>query len=173
MNQRLRNTFGLALTITTLFISYATALPAQAQAALTRGDVVALANTDRAQSGVAGNLAEDARLDAAAQAVANDMAAKGYFSHVAPGGTTPWYWLKRAGYYYWSAGQNLAVNFDDAQSLNSAWMNSPTHRANIVNAGYSRIGIGIAHGTYHGKPATFIVEYFANPYLGSSKVAVR
>lgn len=174
MNTRLRNTFALTLTIAVTFISFFGAVPAQAQTAgLTRGGIVALANADRSANGE-GKVTEDALLDKAAQAKANDMAAKGYFSHVDPSGNAPWMWFKKVGYYYWSAGENLAINFDDNASVNTAWMNSPTHRANLLNGSYTRMGIGIAHGTYQGKPATYIVQFFADPYTGAgSKVAVR
>lgn len=173
MNIRLKETFALVLTVTVTFISFFGAVPAQAQTAiLTKGGIVALANVDRASAGE-GKVVEDPLLDYAAQLKANDMAAKGYFSHVDPSGNAPWMWFKKVGYYYWSAGENLAVNFSDNSSVNTAWMNSPTHRENLLNAGYSRMGIGIAEGTYQGKPATFIVQFFANPYIGAgSKVAV-
>jgi uncharacterized protein YkwD len=166
MNKRLRETFALILTITVTFISFVVAIPAQAQTSLSSSSIIALANTDRAKSS-AGSLTEDVRLDHAAQLKANDMAAKSYFSHIDPSGNAPWMWFKKVGYYYWSAGENLAINFSDAPTLNSAWMNSPTHKANIVNSGYSRVGIGIAHGTYQGRPATYIVEFFAKPYISS------
>lgn len=172
MNTRLREMFAIALTVTVTFISFFGAVPAQAQTApLTKSGIIALANTDHAQAGLS-KLTEDATLDAAAQAKANDMAAKGYFAHVDPSGNAPWMWFKKFGYYYWGAAENLAVNFDSDSAVNTAWMNSPSHRANLLNSSYSRMGIGIAHGTYQGKPATFIVQFFANPYLGS-KVALR
>lgn len=176
MNKRLRETFALILTVTVTFISFFVGVPAQAQttstSALTKANVIALANTDRSAVGV-GKVVEDPLLDKAAQAKANDMAAKGYFSHVDPSGNAPWVWFKKVGYYYWSAGENLAVNFNDATTLNNAWVNSPTHYANLINGVYTRMGIGIAQGTYQGKKATFIVQFFANPYIGSgSKVAM-
>ena len=169
MKKRLREVGALILTVTVTFISYAVALPAHAGSALTAGNIVALSNQDRAGAGT-GALTYDAALSRAAQAKANDMAANGYFAHVDPQGRQPWYWMKKAGYYYTSAGENLAVNFSDADTLNSAWMNSPLHKANIMSSKYSRIGIGIAHGTYQGKPATFVVQFFAKPY--ATKVAV-
>lgn len=171
MNKRLREIFALILTVTVTFISFATALPAQAASPLSARTIVALANTDRTNLGVR-TVVEDAALDRAAQLKANDMAARGYFSHVDPSGNQPWVWFKKVGYYYWGAAENLAINFDNSQSLNTAWMNSPSHRANLVNGSYSRMGIGIAHGMYNGKPTTFVVQFFANPYLGG-KVAVR
>jgi uncharacterized protein YkwD len=175
MNIRLKETFAFVLTIIVTFISFFGAVPAQAQtnmSGLTKGGIIALANIDRYAYGEH-KVVEDPLLDYAAQLKANDMAAKGYFSHVDPSGNAPWMWFKKVGYYYWSAGENLAVNFNDSLAVNSAWMNSPTHRANLLTSSYSRMGIGIAHGTYLGKPATFIVQFFANPYIGAgSKVAV-
>lgn len=173
MNTRLTQALAVALTTAVTFISFFGAVPAQAQTtSLTRSGIVALANTDRASAGEH-KVAEDWLLDAAAQAKANDMAAKGYFSHVDPSGNQPWMWFKKFGYYYWGAAENLAVNFYSNSAVNTAWMNSPSHRENLLNGSYSRMGIGIAQGTYNGQPATFIVQFFADPYIGpGSKVAM-
>ncbi len=119
-----------------------------------------LANADRAASGVA-SLTEDPLLDKAAELKALDMAAKGYFSHVAPDGTVPWHWLDVVAYPYTYAGENLAVDFTDSTEVESAWMDSPTHRANIVKAHYTHLGIGVAHGMYEGRETTFVVQFFA------------
>src|SRR3989344_2638184 len=59
-----------------------------------------------------------------------DMVSKGYFAHTSPEGITPWYWFSRAEYTFAYAGENLAINFDDSSAVNTAWMNSPSHRAN-------------------------------------------
>src|SRR3989344_5925368 len=115
MNTRLRETLALILTVTVTFISFFGAVPVRAQTPLAPSAIVALANQDRAAQSI-GQLIEDPLLNEAAQAKADDMAAKGYFSHLDPGGNAPWMWLKKAGYYYWSAGENLAVNFSDADS---------------------------------------------------------
>lgn len=124
--------------------------------------LAALTNQDRAAQGVPA-VTEDPVLDAAAQAAANDMAAKGYFAHISPDGKDPWYWLDQAGYRYSYAGQNLAVNFTDSSNVETAWMDSPTHRANIVKPEYTQVGFGTANGTYDGQETTFVVEYFAAP----------
>jgi hypothetical protein len=131
-------------------------------AAVVQSQVIALTNTERAQNDV-GQLTENAQLDAAAQAKAADMAAKGYFSHVGPDGKEPWAWIAGAGYDYEYAGENLAVKFTDSSDVVNAWMASPTHRANIVKPEYTDIGVGVADGTYQGEPATFVVQYFASP----------
>ena len=124
--------------------------------------LVELANGDRAAQGLSA-LSENSLLSEAAQEKANDMAAKGYFSHVSPDGTSSWYWFTAVGYYYTHAGENLALDFNTPSSLEAAWMASPEHRANILKGVYTQIGVGIAYGEYQGKPATFIVELFATP----------
>ena len=108
-------------------------------------------------------LAPNAQLKTAARLKAEDMAAKGYFAHVTPDGKSPWYWFEQAGYRYSAAGENLAVNFTDSSDVTEAWMNSPTHRANIMNGNYTEIGIATAHGTYKGREAIFVVEEFGRP----------
>lgn len=126
------------------------------------GVLATLTNKDRAEAGLA-TLTEDPTLARAAQMKADDMAAKGYFSHVDPDGNQPWVWFDKAGYDYAYAGENLAVNFSDSQDVQEAWMKSPTHHANIVKAQYTRIGIGVAQGTYQGRETTFVVQFFATP----------
>ena len=130
------------------------------------GALVALTNQDRATSGLVG-VTEDSLLDKAAQAAAEDMATNGYFAHVSPDGKDPWYWLNQAGYKYSYAGENLAVNFTDSQNVETAWMESPTHRANIEKPQYTEIGIGTANGIYEGKETTFVVSFFAAPAAGA------
>ena len=135
------------------------------------GVLTALTNNDRTSSGV-GTLAENQLLVEAAQNSANDMAAKGYFSHVTPDGKTPWSWLDQVGYNYTYAGQNLAVNFDDAEDVEAAWMKSPTHHANLVKPQFTQIGIAVANGIYKGQNATFVVQFFGTPETGAKAAPV-
>jgi hypothetical protein len=121
-----------------------------------------LTNVARAENGLT-TLTRNPLLDEAAQAAAQDMAAKGYFAHVAPDGTTPWHWLDVVGYKYSYAGQNLAVNFTDSENVETAWLNSPTHRENILKSQYTEVGFGTATGMYEGQETTFVVEYFGTP----------
>lgn len=104
-------------------------------------------------------------LTQAAELKALDMAEKGYFAHTSPEGRTPWYWLEQVGYKYSSAGENLAVNFYDSEDVDQAWMNSPTHKANIIKKEYTEIGIGVARGTYQGKNTIFVAQFFGKPYV--------
>lgn len=121
-----------------------------------------LTNVARAENGLP-TVTRNAVLDAAAQAAAEDMAAKGYFSHKTLDGKEPWYWLDQAGYAYSYAGQNLAVNFTDSENVQTAWLASPTHRENIMKPQYTEVGFGTANGYYQGYETTFVVEFFATP----------
>jgi hypothetical protein len=119
-------------------------------------------------------LHENSLLDAAAQLKANDMVANNYFAHTSPAGLTPWYWFEQVGYNFNYAGENLAVNFSDSQDVTNAWMNSPEHRANILDGNYTDIGMATAQGTYEGHPATYVVELFGSeaPAPVASSVSV-
>jgi hypothetical protein len=121
-----------------------------------------LANSERSVYELP-SLVTNSKLASAAQAKADDMALKGYFSHVSPDGTEPWQWIRETGYGFVYAGENLAVNFDESEEVNSAWMNSPGHRANILSKNFTEVGIAVARGTYQGADAVFVVQMFGNP----------
>jgi hypothetical protein len=104
------------------------------------------------------------KLNEAAEMKAKDMATKGYFAHTSPEGKTPWYWIEKVGYDYQFAGENLAINFSDSKDVTGAWMNSPTHKANIIKGNYTEIGTGVAVGVYKGKEAVFVAQIYANPF---------
>lgn len=124
--------------------------------------VVDLTNEER-EGVAAGNLRRNAVLDAAATQKAEHMAAEGYFAHHSPSGVTPWHWFESVGYDYAHAGENLAVHFTDSSSLVAAWMQSPTHRENIINQQFTEIGVGTARGEYQGYPTVFVVQLFGTP----------
>jgi hypothetical protein len=86
-----------------------------------------------------------------------------YWSHVSPSGKSPWEFFKESGYNYSVAGENLAKDFGDSSSVVSAWMNSPTHKANIINNKYKEIGIGVVDGVLNGMKTTLVVQHFASP----------
>ena len=138
-------------------------------AAVVPGSIIALTNDARGDAHTV-SLVENARLDAAAQAKAADMAARGYFAHIGPDGTLPWQWITGAGYSYSYAGENLAVRFTDSKDVVNAWMASPSHRGNILKPAYTHIGVGVATGLYEGKPAIFVVQYFGAPLQASAAV---
>jgi hypothetical protein len=131
-------------------------------AAVVTSILVELANTDRTSNKV-GELTVNPQLVAIAQAKANDMATNGYFAHTSPAGLDPWHWFAKGGYLFSYAGENLAVDFSDSVGVEQAWMNSPAHRANILNTHFTEIGIATAVGTYQGRKTTFVVQEFGTP----------
>lgn len=114
----------------------------------------------------------NSQLMAAAQAKANNMATLNYWSHDTPSGQPPWVFIKNAGYNYQSAGENLAYGFTTSATTLSGWMNSPDHRANILDANYQDVGFGIANApNYQGSgPETIVVAMYGQP-TGSPIVA--
>lgn len=134
--------------------------------------LVDLANGDRAANDV-GLLTLNPTLTKAAQAKADDMAAKGYFAHVSPDGRNSWTWFKDAGYRFIYAGENLAVDFSDSEDVERAWMNSPTHRRNILDGHFTEVGIATARGTYKGRATIFVVQMFGAPAAVASEAPVR
>lgn len=128
-------------------------------------------NSARAEEGKS-PLVRNPTLDEAARLKAEDMAENSYFAHWSPAGVSPWHWFSEAGYSYVHAGENLAVHFTDSTTVVDAWLESPTHRENIMNAKYTEIGIGTAKGEYEGYDTVFVVQLFATPAAASAPVAV-
>lgn len=131
-------------------------------AAVVSAVLVDLANSDRTSQGIS-TLTVNPQLVAVAQAKANDMATKGYFAHTSPEGLDPWHWFKLEGYAFDYAGENLAVDFADSGDVERAWMNSPTHRQNLLDPHYTEVGIATAQGMYQGRVTTFVVQAFGTP----------
>lgn len=126
------------------------------------GALSTLTNEKRASSNLP-QLTENEKLNLAAQLKAEDMAAKSYFAHTSPEGKTPWYWFTQVGYKYVYAGENLAVSFTDSNEVTEAWMNSPSHRANLIGRQYREIGTGAATGTYKGAKTVFVAQVYGSP----------
>jgi hypothetical protein len=121
-------------------------------------------NTDR-QASHESSLVLDSDLMKAAQAKANDMAARNYWSHDTPDGKTPWTFMTAAGYKYAAAGENLAYGFTSSNAILNGWMHSPEHRANVLNHTFSQVGFGIADSPdYQGNgPETIVVAMYGEP----------
>lgn len=134
---------------------------------LTVSSVLKLINEERSAREVA-PLKENALLTQAAEAKAKDMLKNGYFSHNSPKGENPWYWVKQSGYSYQYAGENLAINYESAESQHQAWMKSATHQANIMNAKYQETGIAVVSGKMKGESVTITVQFFGAPRATAS-----
>lgn len=108
------------------------------------------------------------KLSAAAQAKANDMAIKNYWAHETPEGDMPWKFISKVGYEYYTAGENLAYGFGNAEDTIAGWMNSREHRTNLLNSDFMEVGFGIATAkNFQDQPdTTIIVAMYAEPSLG-------
>ncbi|MEO5690854.1 MAG: CAP domain-containing protein [Candidatus Saccharimonadales bacterium] len=126
---------------------------------MSRGDLHAAANASRAANGL-GAFSLNGQLNNSAQAKAQHMADNNYWAHVAPDGTQPWYFFEAAGYSYRKAGENLAYGFSTSYGANDGWMNSPSHRANILGD-YIDVGYGIVNSpNFQGGENTIVVAHY-------------
>jgi len=133
-------------------------------AGLLQSKIISGTNVQRQQNGNLPALVESARLDEAAGAKANDMFINQYFEHVSPSGVDPGALVKSHGYDYIVAGENLILgNFSSEKEVVQDWMNSPGHRANILNNRYTEIGAAIIKGTYKGETVWIGVQEFGVP----------
>lgn len=120
-------------------------------------DIINLTNKSRQQLNRS-ELKVNSDLMNAAQLKAEDMAKLHYFAHSAPDGTLAWDYLKKVGYYYEVAGENLAITNEDAEAVIAGWLNSPTHRDNLLSKNYNDFGIGMAYfGDYEGHKKTTVI----------------
>lgn len=151
--------FFLTASLFFFFIVTQAAVPMHA---LDIRELLSATNDARIHAGLA-PLRLDQRLSAAASARASDMEQKQYFSHVSPEGVEPWYWLKRNDYSFVYAGENLAINYESADSILAAWLESPEHRNNLLNPVYRDIGIGVSEFSSGGVKYRMIVELYGTP----------
>ena len=103
-------------------------------------------------------LKENPKLEEAAYLKAKDMIEKDYFAHQSPNGISPWYWFKKAGYDYKFAGENLAIGFLDSEEVYRAWLDSPSHKKNLLDPNYKEIGIAVLKGDFQGSETTVVVQ---------------
>jgi uncharacterized protein YkwD/stress response protein SCP2 len=122
----------------------------------TTGEVIELTNRERARAGLP-PLSHDPLLTAAAQAHSADMVARDFYSHTAPDGGRPWDRAAAAGSARRTIGENIACGQRSAAEVVQGWMNSPGHRANILKAGFTHIGVGFAGG---GRAGTYWTQLF-------------
>ena len=111
-------------------------------------EVIRLVNVERAKAGLKA-LTEDWELSRVARYKSQDMHDLRYFSHTSPTYGSPFDMMKAFGIRYRTAGENIAMGYRTPAAVVQGWMNSPGHRANILNASYTKIGVGyVASGNY-------------------------
>ncbi|NLA72770.1 MAG: secretion protein, partial [Clostridiales bacterium] len=110
--------------------------------------VVALVNKERAKQGL-NPLTVNKKLSDVARIKSQDMHDKKYFSHNSPTYGSPFEMMKSFGISYKTAGENIAMGYTTPEKVMDGWMNSSGHRANILNASFTQIGVGyVADGHY-------------------------
>lgn len=131
---------------------------------LTEAQIIAQTNLQRRENGDLPALKENAKLNAAALAKAQDMFALQYFEHNSPSGTDPGELVKKYGYDYIVTGENLILgNFENEKEVVQKWMDSPGHRANILHGRFTEIGVAVVRGTYEGETVWIGVQEFGLP----------
>ncbi|MFD4658819.1 CAP domain-containing protein [Kitasatospora sp. NPDC058444] len=107
--------------------------------------VVDLVNAERSKAGC-GPVGSEPRLASAAQSHSDDMANRNYFDHASPEGYHADHRIEAAGYSWSSWGENIARGQKDPAAVMNSWMNSPGHRANILNCSFTQLGVGVRTG---------------------------
>ena len=110
-------------------------------------EVVRLVNIERKKAGLS-ELKHNWELSRVARYKSEDMRDKGYFSHTSPTYGSPFQMMKSFGISYRTAGENIAKGQTTPAAVVKGWMNSPGHRANILNSSFTEIGVGYASGNY-------------------------
>lgn len=126
-----------------------------------------LTNSEREKNGLPALTYND-KLAVAAAAKAQNMFGENYWAHYSPSGKTPWEFILSSGYRYELAGENLAKNFLFSDGVVSAWMNSPTHRDNVLKRDYTEVGFAIVNGVLNGEQTTLVVQMFGKPTFAAA-----
>ena len=141
--------------------------------AITPEAVIGLVNQARLGNGL-NILEENNKLSQAAAEKAEDMVSHNYFAHNSPKGITPWFWIEKNKYEYVYAGENLAMDFMTAEKEQQAWMNSASHKKNILNPNYQEIGVAVKQGMINGHLTTIAVQEFGsrNDFVASKNPTI-
>ena len=126
---------------------------------ITADNIIKFVNQERGEKGLP-ILIENEKLIKAAQDKLNDMIENDYFAHTSPKGITPWFWFEKSDYNYQYAGENLAISFMTAEAQHKAWMDSATHRKNILNSNYQEIGVAVGIEKVNGESSIISVQEF-------------
>lgn len=132
-------------------------------------DLLKDTNLKRMEAGDTPLVLNDKLTDAARQKAA-DMFANQYWAHNSPAGRDPWSFITASGYSYLYAGENLARDFADSNGVVTAWMNSPTHRENLLNPKYKEVGFAVVNGKYGSYETTLVVQMFGTRTAGTPTV---
>lgn len=118
-------------------------LPSNGDYSAFQKKVVDLVNAERAKNGLK-PLKMNTEMNKVATLKSQDMAKLNYFDHNSPTYGSPFDMMKKFGITYRTAGENIAMGQTTPEQVMNGWMNSPGHRANILNANFTQIGVGVA-----------------------------
>lgn len=131
---------------------------------LLKEHIIQITNEARKENGELSPLKENLTLNLSADKKLKDMFTNQYFEHISPSGVGVGELSEQCGYDYILIGENLALgNFKDDEAVVDAWMNSPGHRANILNIHYTEIGVAVGQGQFEGKNVWIAVQHFGSP----------
>lgn len=133
-------------------------------------DLLTDTNQKRQEAGLSPLILNN-QLSEAAAGKADDMFSNNYWAHFGPDGKSPWDFIVGSGYQYSFAGENLAKDFNDSASVVNAWINSPSHRDNILKQEYNDIGFAVVNGTLNGEETTLVVQMFATSKISQIEPA--
>ena len=149
----------LVVTFTLLYFIQARVPQVLGTVSFSAGQIVDLTNQKRAENGLP-VLSYNPLLSQAAASKAADMFANDYWAHYSPSGKSPWSFIAAVGYRYIFAGENLARDFNDPVSVVNAWMNSPSHRSNLLDKNFKEIGVAVESGNLGGIEGSLVVQIF-------------
>lgn len=154
---------ALLIAVKVLTVGVIALTPSTAElSTITIARIVQLTNAERKKAGL-NELGINASLAKAAQMKGEDMLKNDYFAHISPTGVTPWFWINKVGYSYQVAGENLAIDFNEAEDVVAAWMASPTHKENMLLPSYTETGVAVVTGEFQGGTSTIVVHMFGLP----------
>lgn len=148
--------FAIYLLVVGVFLLPKTAVFASE---ITTSKLIELTNQERINNNLP-PLSINSKLEEAATNKANSLITNQYFSHTSPDGKNFSEWIKEVNYEYVYAGENLAMDFITAEGVVKAWMNSESHKKNILSQLYDETAIAITSGIFNDQPTTIITQLF-------------
>lgn len=138
---------------------------------ITQKEILDATNKGRLDNGNLKQLVLNSKLNASAQVKLDDMFEMNYFEHTSPRGVVLSDLVDEENYEYIVIGENLAMgSFDSGNEIVDEWMKSPGHRANILNAQFTEIGIAVKKGVFQGRTVWMAVQHFGAPLSLCEKI---
>ncbi|MEK7652873.1 MAG: CAP domain-containing protein [Patescibacteria group bacterium] len=135
---------------------------------VTASQLIEMTNNYRQENGL-NPLSVNYRLTQAAVNKARDILTNQSFSHTSPDGRKFSQWIKEVNYKYFYVGENLAIDFNDPEDIFAAWLDSPSHKDNIIKPQYQEIGLAVLPGKFQNHSTIVVVQLFGTRVLGEGE----